>query len=243
MKRQTVVLIASMALATITAIWVFSYTSGAENRALADQSTATALITKGVVPVGTTLADAVNNGSIEVQNVASTGIPSGTINAVDDSNAALLTLVELSPGQFVLGSAVGTSLPQVGPLQIPGGQVAVSLQLNDPQHVGTFVRPTSRIAIFNTEGVKLSNGVGVTRLLLNNVQVIAVGSSTGAAIDPNTDLTSPSALVTVAVSPQDAETLINAAQTGSPYLALMNNTAGPASTSLATTSATASTTR
>jgi pilus assembly protein CpaB len=243
MKRQTIVLIASMALAAITAIWVFTYTSGAENRALADQSTVTALITKAVVPVGTTLQAAVINGSIEMQNVSSAGIPAGTITAVDESNAQLLTLAELSPGQFVLGNAVGTALPQVGPLQIPGGQVAVSLQLNDPQHVGTFVRPTSRIAIFNTEGLKQATGVGVTRLILNNVQVIAVGSATGVAIDPSTDLSSPNALVTVAVSPQDAATLIDAAQTGSPYLALMNNAPSANSTSLATTTATSSTTR
>lgn len=114
-------------------------------------------------------------------------------------------------------------------LSIPNGYVAVTVTLGDPQRVASFVHVGSQVAVFLTYPVKdgdsgndpLSTGNSkATRLLLSKVLVLGVGASTGQTAQ---NLQIPSALLTFALSQEDAERVIQAQSVGALYLALMND--------------------
>jgi pilus assembly protein CpaB len=103
--------------------------------------------------------------------------------------------------------------------------MAVTVQLEDPAKVGAFLRPGSRVAVFDTfettEGQEEAMTRRTTRPLLADVTVLAVGAvpesgEEGAAAD-----TWAAPLVTVAVDQQQAERLVHAARTGQLYFALL----------------------
>ena len=109
-------------------------------------------------------------------------------------------------------------------LEIPKGQVAVSVSLSDTGRVAGFVSPGSDVAIFQSVGAEY------TRLLLSPVQVIAVGSTT---ITQTTTTTPegaqtteslPSTLFTLALNQKDAEKVIYAANNGDLSFALLTDT-------------------
>jgi pilus assembly protein CpaB len=118
--------------------------------------------------------------------------------------------------------------------------VAVSVQLSDPARVGSFVTPGTRIAIFDSYKIKAIGDdakskaindadVNGTSVLLDDVLVIAMGDAAlnpGASAAPATgedkakaDASTPSFLVTVAVTPTNAARLIHGLNTGILYSA------------------------
>jgi pilus assembly protein CpaB len=120
--------------------------------------------------------------------------------------------------------------------------VAISVELTDPARVGTFVTPGTRIAIFDSYQIKAIGtdpkskalndaGVKGTSLLLGDVLVIGMGQTALSAPRQNaTEATakdaaaqqesSPSFLVTVAVTPKDAARLVHGINNGTLYAAL-----------------------
>ena len=227
MRTTIVTFVTAIALGLVVALGVFAYTSGANDRALADQQAVEVLVSTQQILPGTTVAQAWEDGSFERSRVPSSNTPVGYLPA--DADPDFVAQSEIPAGQIVLGSAFGSELPVAETISLAEGEVAVTVELGDPQRVGTFLRPGSSIAIFNT--TETIEGEQRTRLLLSGVTVLAVGDAT---VDQSEDAQmqgAQTALVTLAASPQQAELIIHGAQTGSLYLALL----GAETTSLTTT--------
>jgi Flp pilus assembly protein RcpC/CpaB len=95
--------------------------------------------------------------------------------------------------------------------------------LADPQRIAPLLTPQSHIVIFDTLGGKAGGTAATsqeTRILLADVEVIAVGSQTAQQAPTATagaqQPAGNAALVTVAVSPADGQLLVHAVQTGKP---------------------------
>jgi pilus assembly protein CpaB len=103
--------------------------------------------------------------------------------------------------------------------------MAVSVLLEDPAKVGQFLRPGSRIAVFDTVKVPPAEGesepVVQTLPLLDGIEVLAIGPTTQQQASTATDETWQATLVTVAVDQAQAEKLIHGIQAGVLYLALL----------------------
>ena len=144
--------------------------------------------------------------------------------------ASLLALTDIAPGEFVVASRFGTTPLGQKAIQVPDGQVAISLSLSDPARVGAFVTPGSHIVIYDTY-VPVVAAAGATaaaaaaaaskqtRVLLDDVLVIAMGSTTltppaGGQAQP---AAAAGALVTVALPPAMAAKLVHGIQTGTLY--------------------------
>lgn len=116
--------------------------------------------------------------------------------------------------------------PAVGPLTVPSGKIAISVELADAAHVGSFLRPGSQIAVFNTVISKTlgANGLPVkeTRVLITKVEVIGIaGYTTAKEVDAViTDATK--FLVTLAVTQKEAERLVHGVQSGALYFGLLS---------------------
>lgn len=126
-------------------------------------------------------------------------------------------IVPISKGEFILpnrlaGENAGSSLPSL----IPPGMRAVSVRVNEVVSVAGFVTPGTRVDVLLT-GTPGAGGEQQTTTVLQNVAVLASGhtlerTSTGEA--QNT------AVITLLVSPDDAQRLTLASSEGRIQLAL-----------------------
>src|SRR6266849_2568621 len=128
-------------------------------------------------------------------------------------------IVPISKGEFILpnrlaGENAGSGLPSL----IPPGMRAVSVRVNEVVSVAGFVTPGTRVDVLLT-GTPGAGGEQQTTTVLQNVAVLASGhtlerTSTGEA--QNT------AVITLLVSPDDAQRLTLASSEGHIQLALRN---------------------
>ncbi len=217
MRTTIVTFVTAIILGLVVALGVFTYTSGAKDRALADQQVVEVVVSTQEILPGTPLAQAWDEGSLERSQVPIPNAPRDYLPA--DADRDLVAQFDIPAGQIVLGAAFGAVLPVAETVFLESGQVAVTVELGDPQRVGTFLRPGSLIAIFNTS--ENLDRERQTRLLLSGVQVLAVGDATVNQSEDAQMAGAQTALVTIAVTAQQAERIVHAAQTGSIYLALL----------------------
>lgn len=236
MGRRIVAIFAAAVVALLGVVAVLMYAKGADDRAIASQDPSSVYVVKSVVPAGTTLKDSVQSGLIVKTSVASKGVPLGALQGVTGSNGGLYALSDIQPGEYVLADRFGTKPVGTKAIDVPAGQVAVSIALADPARVGTFLTPGSKVVLFDTytptetavkDGADATKLSQQTRVLLDDVLVIAMGeaSLTPVATTNKDDSATDSApvagaLMTVAVSPADATRLVHGIQTGNLYAAL-----------------------
>ena len=233
MGRRIVAIFAAAIVALVGVTAVLLYARGADARAVASQQPVNVYVAKSLVPSGTTLKDSVQSGLIIKTSVAAKGVPLGALTGVDGSNGTLFALSDIQPGEFVLTDRFGVKPVGTKAIEVPAGQVAVSISLSDPARVGTFLTPGSHVVLFDSYdsvGAKSEADAAATgtqtRVLLDDVLVIAMGeaSLTPAASAPSGEEEAPApvagALLTVAVTPADAVRLVHGIQTGRLYAAL-----------------------
>lgn len=127
-------------------------------------------------------------------------------------------ILPISRGDFILTNKLAADNAGSGlPSMIPQGMRAVSVRVNDVVSVAGFVQPGTRVDVLAT-GNTASGNDRQTTTVLENVAVIAVGK--------NMDRSSPEAqiapVITLLVSPDDAQKLALASQEGRIQLALRN---------------------
>jgi len=128
-------------------------------------------------------------------------------------------VLPISKGDFILtdklaGENAGSGLPAL----IPPGMRAVSVRVNDTTSVSGFVQPGTHVDVLLTGNPQGSNEQQTTTVL-KNVAVIATGQKLerGASGEPQS-----APVVTLLVSPDDAERLTLASSQGHIQLALRN---------------------
>src|ERR1700682_3393101 len=128
-------------------------------------------------------------------------------------------ILPVSKGEFILPSKLaavnaGTGLPSM----IPQGMRAVSVRVNDVVSVAGFVQPGSDVGVLAT-GNQGGGNDRQTTTVLENVLVLAVGKS----LDRNASADAQTApVITLAVSPDDAQKLALVSQEGRIQLSLRN---------------------
>lgn len=232
MSRRVLAVVAAGVIALVGVAAVLVYAKGADQRAVAGQKPVEVYVAQKLVPAGTSAKDALQEGLIASTSVAAVGVPSDALRTVDDATGKLVATTDIAPGEFVLSSRFGTTPLGQKALQVPDGQVAITVQLTDPARVGTFVTPGSHIVIYDSydpTGGKGANTSLSTQVLLDDVLVIAVGDSSLQPVQgsPNqqdqgqgASNTTPKALVTVALPPAQAARLVHGIQTGELYAGL-----------------------
>jgi pilus assembly protein CpaB len=228
MGRRVIAVLAAMVVGLIGVAAVLLYAGGADARAVADQRPQTVFVAQGLVPAGTTAADAVAKGLMVPTKIAAKGVPAGALTTVDAATGKLVALTDIAAGDFVIASRFGTTPTGAKAIQVPDGQVAISVSLSDPGRVGTFVTPGSHIVIYDTYQPPAGPAgapaaTKQTRVLLDDALVIAVGSTSltpTANANANANGQATGALVTVALPPDAAAKLVHGIQTGTLYAGL-----------------------
>jgi len=127
-------------------------------------------------------------------------------------------VLPISRGDFILANKLAAEDAGAGlPSMIPPGMRAVSVRVNDVVSVAGFVQPGTRVDVLAT-GTRGSGNDRQTFTVLENVAVIAVGKN----LDRNATENQSAPVITLLVSPDDAQKLALASQEGRIQLALRN---------------------
>lgn len=236
-NRRVLILVIAVALAGLTAFLTFNYANSADERAFDGAELVSAFVVKKDIPKGFPGERAVDEGYIAKESIPRKFFPA---TGVTDTQAlqGRVALAPLAAGvPVVTGSFVEPSVAMESFAQRLGkDQQAVTLAVSDVQAVARLVVPGDHVNLMLTTdkaaGPGTPGGDKETQLVLQNVEVLAVGNSTtlqpgevAAQVAPDVAAgqakTVDSGLMTFAVAAIDAERIVNASQTGAIHLALV----------------------
>ncbi|MGA7295452.1 MAG: Flp pilus assembly protein CpaB [Terriglobales bacterium] len=155
---------------------------------------------------------------VRVITIPQSAVPPGAFSSASkvlDRGAIL----PMSRGEFILPSKLAALNAGAGlPSLIPQGMRAVSVRVNDVVSVAGFVQPGTRVDVLAT-GSEGNGNDRQTTTVLENVAVIAVGKNLDRNSSPDAQ-TAP--VITLLVSPDDAQKLALVSQEGRIQLSLRN---------------------
>ncbi|UDY22523.1 Flp pilus assembly protein CpaB [Nocardioides sp. Kera G14] len=226
MERRRILVVAAALVAALGAVLVFLYVRSADNRAEDQYQTTEVLVAASQINPGETIEAATGAGKIVKKAVAN-----GSLLADYQTDTSALTsqvaLTTIYPGEQIVASKFGTTAAPASALQIPKNQVAVSVNLTDPARVAGFVNPGSQVGIYMT-GTDPKSGKPFAQVLLPSITVIGVGSTTPVSTTTTDQTTGnqtteqlPRTLLTLAVSPADAQKILFAQGNGELAFALL----------------------
>jgi len=224
MDRRRILLVVAVVVALLGTALVYLYVRGSDARA--NQRFDTVEVLRAVAPIaeGETIDDAAATGKLALEPVPRDYLQPNYQTSIESLSGSVAT-VAIFPGEQIVSDKFGSeSAVDNTPLNIPQGMLAISVNLTDPSRVAGFVNPGSQVAIFLT-----SAAGGFTRLLLEDVQVIGVGSTTASqatttiADGAQTTEQLPRTLMTLALNQKDAERVLQAETTGALAFGLLTD--------------------
>lgn len=224
MGRRTLLLIAALVVAALGTVLIFVYVRNADQRANQDAKLVEVLVATSDVAAGTTAQAASGDGAFELQEVRDVDAAPGALNSVDIISDQI-ALAPIFEGQQILTQMFGAPGTEAK-ISVPKGQIAISVQLGDPERVAGFVVPGSSVSIFATVPGATTEASDTTRVLLPDVDVIGVGATTVSTTTTTTDSGEstteeiPRTVLTLAVDQRQAEQIINAQSFGQLYFGL-----------------------
>jgi pilus assembly protein CpaB len=213
MDRRKLLLVVAVVVALLGAGLVFLYAKGADDRASEAYRPVTVYVATADLAVGESFDTAVATGKIISREVP-TAIQTIDVLTGKTTNGPIFT------GEQILSTNYGGEGANA-PLAIPEGMVAISVSVSDTGRVAGFVNAGSYVAVWlNHTPASSATAQQETRLLLDRVQVIAVGSTSTQApvIDANGNPVlseaMPRAMITLAVDQDGAERIQLASRVG-----------------------------
>jgi pilus assembly protein CpaB len=177
--------------------------------------TATIVLSARSLPVGALLTER----DLKVVSWPGEAVPSGYIRSVKDAvgRGVITPVAENEP---LLEAKVSTKDAGGGlPIIIRDGMRAVSVRVDEIIGVAGFVLPGTRVDVLLTLDKSANRPQSITKTLLQNVQTLAAGQSVTRDKEGKPQTVT---VITVLVSPDDAELLALAAKEGRLQLALRN---------------------
>jgi pilus assembly protein CpaB len=228
MDRRRILLVVAVVVALLGTALVYLYVRGADARANDRFDTVNVLRAVAPIEAGESIDDAQANGKLALEPVARDYLLPNYQTSVE-ALTGNVAQVRILPGEQIVSDKFGQTPKggDTGGLVIPKGMLAISVSLTDTGRVAGFVNPGTQVAIF-LNGVN-PDGENYTRLLLEEVSVIAVGSTTTTqtttttAEGTQTTEVLPRTLMTLALAQDDAEKVLFSQTTGELTFAVLND--------------------
>lgn len=227
MDRRRILLVVAVIVALLGTALVFLYVRSADQRAEARFDTVEVLRATQPIEPGESIDSAAAAGKVALQPVVRDYLLPGAQTSLEGLTGQFAS-VRIFPGEQIIDDKFSETVEATSALPIPDGQVAVSINLTDTARVAGFVNPGSEVAIY-LNGVNPASSQPFTRLLLERVTVIGVGSTTptetttttaeGAA----TTEALPRTLMTLALDQADAEKVLFSQGNGELAFALLTD--------------------
>jgi pilus assembly protein CpaB len=215
-SRFVVVLLVAIGAAAVAAFAVFRAVSSIPTREV-EVATVPAVVAARQIPVGVVLT----KDDVKLVPWPAKSPVTGGFSQVDGvvNRGAISALAENEP-------VTETKLAPVGaggglPPTIPEGMRAISVRTNEVIGVAGFVVPGTRVDVVVTVKVPSSQD-SVSRVVLSNVQVLTAGTRYDQEKAKEDGKPIPTSVVTLLVTPDDAERLTLASNEGQIMLTLRN---------------------
>lgn len=234
MARRSVLLLVAALIALAGTAMIVLYVQGIDARATKDQELVEVLVATETIDLGETVADAQDAGKIEKAEVRRADLVDGGLSSTT-SIADDVAIGTIYPGEQLIAKKFGT-LGDTQSLVIPEDMMAVSVELTDFERVAGFVNPGNEVAVFATvlDPVRLlpdnkEQKLGsYTRIVLTRNLVLGVGttsvtSRTTQGEDGATTEEVAKTILTIAVTQDQAEKLVQADRTGDLNFALLTD--------------------
>jgi pilus assembly protein CpaB len=224
MSRTAALLVLLLAIISgvIASATVLKYVKQAKP-AVTQDPMAPVVIAKVEIPAST----AIRTDQIEISQRSPKTIPEG---AIVSKEAALgrVTRATIYPGEIVLGNRLAEpGSPDGLPALIPKGFRAISLRVDASTSVAGFIFPGHYIDILTTIKMPDSQRDTITKVILQNIKVLATGHEIERGADDKEKDKSQAKIVptvTVLVTLEQAERLALAVSAGDVELVLRNRT-------------------
>jgi pilus assembly protein CpaB len=179
------------------------------------------------IPIGTSGAKIRAEDMVRLVKMPKDSVPDDTMPEVNVELDKLVVTSNIAAGQLLLRANFGDRTTVTSGLPLPEGKMAVTVETGAPEQVAGYVQPGSQVTIFLTYIVVETNGTRTnierTRVLLPRVEVLAVGTYQQARTNANAASRANSLMLTVAVSQDEAERLIEGLSHGTLYLGLLTD--------------------
>ena len=235
MARRSVLLLVAALIALAGTAMIVLYVQGIDARATAGQELVKVLVATDTIETGESVTDAQEAGKIEQSEVRRADLVDGGLSSTS-SVADLVAVGTVYPGEQLIAKKFGSLGDTQGGLAIPENKMAVSVELTDFERVAGFVNPGNEVAIFATpqdlvamlpddKEKKLGD---YTRIVLTRVPVIGVGTTsvTSRTTESEEGATTEEVartILTLAVSQDEAEKLIQADRNSDITFALLTD--------------------
>lgn len=210
-------LIISFILAVITLVIIHNYISTVEQDE-GDEDEYVEIVTLARdVAVGTRLS----KEDLEYKEIPGDILHDGAVTSIDEA-VGTLARQDLVEGEHLLRSKIhGEGDTSDLSYHLPSGKRAVTISVNEVSGTGGFIQAGDRVDVLTTADVEQSSGEdeteSMTKIVLQNLEVLAVGEKTGEQSQERVQLEET---LTLAVSPWEAEVLTIADERGRIRLAL-----------------------
>ncbi len=242
LTRRAIAFVIAVILAIVAAVAAYSYLQGVENRAAEQADAVIGYIATQRIEPGTLADTAIQLEAIEEREIPRDLLAEGAITDVSQITGRTVQEVIL-PGDQIVSDRFAAPGQGVQVLAIPPDHQAMSVQVTIPPGVANFLREGDHISMIALLDVPEPDGgtvvvedpeTGTTtteeatqeraQFLLQDVEVLAVGRRVPPTQEEPAGGTAEeggSVLLTVAVTPAEAEQLAFAALTGELYFTLL----------------------
>lgn len=233
MARRSVLLLVAALIALAGTAMIVLYVQGIDARATKDQELVEVLVATETIDIGESVAAAQDAGKIDKAEVRRADLVDGGLSSTT-SIADDVAIGTIYPGEQLIAKKFGT-LGDTQSLVIPDDMMAVSVELTDFERVAGFVNPGNEVAVFATVldpvrivGDKEQKLGSYTRIVLTRNLVLGVGttsvtSRTTQDEDGATTEEVAKTILTIAVTQEQAEKLVQADRTGELNFALLTD--------------------
>lgn len=213
-KMQSL-LIAMLALAI--GITTYLYLTTLSSRANSEGNEQNVYVATSEIPAGTSFEKMLQESLIQIRSFPANSLSSGIISTKDSIQSTAVNSSEISAGQLIFEAMFSTPQKFASGLNIPQDKLAITISVDEVSRVANFVAPGSRVVIYST-GISSKRGEAITKLLVSDALVLAVGNQ---IVAPNLgSQVAPSSLVTLAVEPTIVDLILHAGQNSKLTLAL-----------------------
>jgi len=239
MRTKAIIIVIALILAGVATVLAVNYINSARSEVAASSEPIEVLVAQEDIPRGAAAEELLAGGMIALEQVPQRYVAADAISSERAIEGQVLN-TPLSKGEQV--TVARFSLPSAAGLaySVPADQVAIAIPVDEVRGISGMVRPGDRVAVFVTieSPDELEEETKVTRLLIAEAKVVAMGTALtaepprqedqeegGALVTENRQEARAPSVMTLAVSPLDAEKLIFAEEEGSVWVTLLPATA------------------
>lgn len=219
------VLVAAL-LGVLATMGVATYIQNIESQIKEGGKLTEILVARENIPAGMTIGEILDKNLVVLKKIPKRYVASGAISSPAKVDGKVLA-ISLSEGeQLTEGKFKDSSTAELS-LRIPHNMVAISIPVDEVVGVSGKINPGDRVTVIATF-TPGPGGSDATRILLQNVEVLATSAEIQRTSKPGIGNASnlSKKTITLAVSPADAEKLVFAEEKGHVWIALMPTTLG-----------------